>query len=329
MNDENALREKMELIERETGIKQIGLNQKKHAIYSKTTQVVNENTGEIAETIGTRVYKLKSRVEFLQLYVDNLNLLFRLEDKETKTLLFIFKNLSFMNTVAINSTLRRNISIGLDISLPTVSRALNGLIQKGILKKIESQQLREEYQAFTDDMYFVDPNIVGKGSFRELEKLRYTMTNEYDLSKMEFKKTVDIEHSYADLDNVIENIDKHRIIDIQSNQIDNKEKETNILIAEKENANSDTIIDTEAVESQKAVKTQNESLFSADSLNNNTKESKEIDNLLSLENAKIKTLELEIKKTNLYIMQQLIDAGKIDEALEFQNKQKNKEKDTK
>lgn len=37
-----------------------------------------------------------------------------------------------MNTIAVNSTLRKNISMGLNISLPTVSRALNGLIKKGI-----------------------------------------------------------------------------------------------------------------------------------------------------------------------------------------------------
>lgn len=94
----------------------------------------------------------------------------------------------------------------------------------------------------------------------------------------------------------MENIDKHKIVDIQAKQINNKEKETNVFIAEKENANSDIVIDIQAVENEKAVKRrQNESLFSTDSLNN-VKELKEVDKLLTLEDKKIKILELEIQK---------------------------------
>lgn len=300
----------MQKIEQETGIKQLNLRQVKHAVYSKTTQVLDGQTGEAVETVGTKVYKIQSRVEFLQLYTENLNILYRLEGQDAKVLLFIFQNMTFMNTVALNSTLRKNIALGLGISQPTVGRALSRLIDKDILKPITSQELRDEYKAYTDDIYFINPNIVGKGPFKELEKLRWTMTKEYDLTKMEGKTTVNIEHAYGDYDEVSKNLDKHKVIDVETNQIDNNTRETNIIIANKENNDKNNgVIDISPLP-------QNDSLFDSNELDNN--DENEISLALELENKKIEALQLKLKDSNLEIIKKLIDAGKVNEALEFQ-----------
>lgn len=304
MNSETT--KAMQKIEQETGIKQLNLRQVKHAVYSKTTQVLDGQTGEAVETVGTKVYKIQSRVEFLQLYTENLNILYRLEGQDAKVLLFIFQNMTFMNTVALNSTLRKNIALGLGISQPTVGRALSRLIDKDILKPITSQELRDEYKAYTDDIYFINPNIVGKGPFKELEKLRWTMTKEYDLTKMEGKTTVNIEHAYGDYDEVSKNLDKHKVIDVETNQIDNNTRETNIIIANKEN---NDVIDISPLP-------QNDSLFDSNELDNN--DDNEISLALELENKKIEALQLKLKDSNLEIIKKLIDAGKVNEALEFQ-----------
>lgn len=300
----------MQKIEQKTGIKQLNLRQVKHAVYSKTTQVLDGQTGEAVETVGTKVYKIQSRVEFLQLYTENLNILYRLEGQDAKVLLFIFQNMTFMNTVALNSTLRKNIALGLGISQPTVGRALSRLIDKNILKPITSQELRDEYKAYTDDIYFINPNIVGKGPFKELEKLRWTMTKEYDLTKMEGKTTVNIEHAYGDYDEVSKNLDKHKVIDVETNQIDNNTRETNIIIANKENNDENNgVIDISPLP-------QNDSLFDSNELDNN--DENEISLALELENKKIEALQLKLKDSNLEIIKKLIDAGKVNEALEFQ-----------
>lgn len=308
MNSETT--KAMQKIEQETGIKQLNLRQVKHAVYSKTTQVLDGQTGEAVETVGTKVYKIQSRVEFLQLYTENLNILYRLEGQDAKVLLFIFQNMTFMNTVALNSTLRKNIALGLGISQPTVGRALSRLIDKDILKPITSQELRDEYKAYTDDIYFINPNIVGKGPFKELEKLRWTMTKEYDLTKMEGKTTVNIEHAYGDYDEVSKNLDKHKVIDVETNQIDNNTRETNIIIANKENNDENNgVIDISPLP-------QNDSLFDSNELDNN--DENEISLALELENKKIEALQLKLKDSNLEIIKKLIDAGKVNEALEFQ-----------
>lgn len=308
MNSETT--KAMQKIEQETGIKQLNLRQVKHAVYSKTTQVLDGQTGEAVETVGTKVYKIQSRVEFLQLYTENLNILYRLEGQDAKVLLFIFQNMTFMNTVALNSTLRKNIALGLGISQPTVGRALSRLIDKDILKPITSQELRDEYKAYTDDIYFINPNIVGKGPFKELEKLRWTMTKEYDLTKMEGKTTVNIEHAYGDYDEVSKNLDKHKVIDVETNQIDNNTRETNIIIANKENNDENNgVIDISPLP-------QNDSLFDSNELDNN--DENEISLTLELENKKIEALQLKLKDSNLEIIKKLIDVGKVNEALEFQ-----------
>ena len=281
--------------------------------------------------MGTKVYKLRSRVEFLQLYVDNLNILYKLEGQDAKVLLFIFQKISFMNTVALNASLRRGIAQGLEISLPTVSRSLNRLIEKGILKPITTQELRDEYRAYSDDEYFVDPNIVGKGSFRELEKLRYTMIKEYNLKSMEVTDTVNIEHSYAGFDDITQNIDKHEVIDITTKQIDDKTRESEILIAKKEEAQAlqdKNIIDIDEVASKSSDDLpQSDSLFEEKDLSIKNKD--EISEALILEQKRMKILELEVKKMELDIKKKLIDAGKIDEAMKFTNEMFEKEMESK
>lgn len=313
MNNDIELKKKMQLIEQETGIKQLGLKDNRQAVYSKTTQIINEKTGEIAESIGTRVYKLKNRENFLKLYVDNLDIFYRLEDKESKVLLFIFKSLSYSNSIAINSSTRKNMSLGLKISMPTVSRALNGLINKGILKKVEDDSIRDEYVAYSDDMFFVDPNIVGKGSFRDLEKLRQTIVREYDLNKMELKTSISIEHEYADLNEVLTNPNKHKVIDVKLSQPTPIVKEAEITLAE----NSQNSVSVEPIvvpvqelpQEPQPQTPQKEALFSEKELG--LKDDEEIDKALALEAKKIETLELEVKK--LELIQQLVASGKYDE----------------
>lgn len=313
MNNDIELKKKMQLIEQETGIKQLGLKDNRQAVYSKTTQIINEKTGEIAESIGTRVYKLKNRENFLKLYVDNLDIFYRLEDKESKVLLFIFKSLSYSNSIAINSSTRKNMSLGLKISMPTVSRALNGLINKGILKKVEDDSIRDEYVAYSDDMFFVDPNIVGKGSFRDLEKLRQTIVREYDLNKMELKTSISIEHEYADLNEVLTNPNKHKVIDVKLSQPTPIIKEAEITLAE----NSQNSVSVEPIvvpvqelpQEPQPQTPQKEALFSEKELG--LKDDEEIDKALALEAKKIETLELEVKK--LELIQQLVASGKYDE----------------
>lgn len=296
MNNTNDLQEK-------TGIKQI----------------LDNKTGEVTEAIGTKVYKLESRVEFLQLYTANLKILYTLEGQDSKVLLFIFQSLSFMNTVSLNPSFKKNIKEGLGISQPTVSRSLSRLISKGILIPITSfPELRKKYEAYTDDIYFLDPNIVGKGPFRELERLRYTMVKEYNLDEMTVTNTFNIEHSYAGFGDISKNIDKHEVIDVKTAQIDDKTKETDILIAEKNEKtnNTEPVLAQQPVEVEK-VAPQKESLFDTQAETPKDKDKSESDKILEIENKKIEVLELEVKNTNLYIIKKLIDAGKFDEALEL------------
>lgn len=284
-------------------------------------QILDNKTGEVAEAIGTKVYKLESRVEFLQLYTANLKILYTLEGQDSKVLLFIFQSLSFMNTVSLNPSFKKNIKEGLGIAQPTVSRSLSRLISKGILIPITSfPELREKYEAYTNDIYFLDPNIVGKGPFRELEKLRYTMVKEYNLDEMTVTNTVNIEHAYAGFDDVSKNIDKHEVIDVKTAQINDKTKETDILIAEK----NERINNTEPISVQQPLEVEvakivppKESLFDTQVETPSDKDKSEADKALEIEIKKIEVLKLEVENTNLYIIKKLIDAGKFDEALEF------------
>lgn len=271
----------------------------------------DEQMDKIAETTETKVDKLKSKADFLQLYVENLSSLYKLEKQDARVLLFILQNISFTNTITVNSTMRKNVAMRLEISLPTVSRALNSLIDKGILQPIIGEDMKEKYQAYTDDIYLISPNIVGNGPFRELKKLRYTIRKEYDSNKMEFISIVNAKFFYDGY----EYIDKYEIIDEKSTQIDDKVSETEILIAEKENDKSAT-----PMPKTTNVKSQNHYKSSPSSKDIGISIDDEVDKVVELANTRIEFLQLKIREAKLEIIKKLIDAGKIDEALELKRK---------
>lgn len=306
MNNDIELKKKMQLIEQETGIKQLGLKEKKQAIYSQTHQNIDSNTGEVISQEQFNVVKIKSREDFLKLYTDNLEFLYRLRDKETRALLYIFKHLAYSNTICISSAFKKSMEVNLDVSQPTVSRAINGLIDKKILRRIDTDELRKSYEIFGNDMFFVDPNIVGKGSFRDLEKLRQTITQEFDLKQMEYTTRVNTEMTYTDYNDVIKRINKHEVVGVEETHTDKNERVIDVTIAEKQN---DDFVDAELVAPKASQTPQKEALFSEKELG--LKGDDEIDKALALETKKIETLELEVKK--LELIQQLVASGKYDE----------------
>ena len=55
-----------------------------------------------------------------------------------------------------------------------------------------------------------------------------------------------------------------------------------------------------------------------------TAKDKQFSEALALENKKFENLQLELKKTNLFIIQRLMEAGKVDEALAMEKRLREK-----
>lgn len=118
--------------------------------------------------------------------LDYLRFIYKLKDKEMKVLLYVMENLDVLNTITLNSGFRKSIMNALSVSQPTVSKALKGLIEKRVLNKIDTDELKEAYNVYVDNAYFIEPNLVGKGSMKIWQK---------NIAESEIKKEENLENN--------------------------------------------------------------------------------------------------------------------------------------
>ncbi|MBR8466487.1 hypothetical protein KDE13_09085 [Campylobacter sp. faydin G-140] len=228
-------------------------NKQSTTIYTQEINSVDFNTGELVDKKEIKFVKEKNRHGFIQIYIDNIGYLSSnaISNIERQSLIFILSQITFLNVVKINGSLRKLIKVGTNLSDSSVSRALSGLIEKNILLKIDEEHSDKfGIKAYIGDEYLVNPQLVGKGSFNEMKSLRQTVITDFDFKTLEMKQQIQIETKYDGFDEVAENLENHEIREIrQELSDDNRCQNTEIVIAEKDNA-----INAEIVEPVKDIK---------------------------------------------------------------------------
>lgn len=164
--------------------------------------------------------------------------------------------MNWVNVIKIDSTFKKNAMLTCEVSRSSVTRAIDGLIEKNVLKKLtkdEYQSLGESIKGalfsniFTGEDYLINPQIVGKGSFRDIRKIRQTIVQDFDFDTMEMTKQVTQEAKYDGFDDIKDNTDKHEIKEITQNISENGKIITNeIVIAKKDEFTDDN--DDEIIE---------------------------------------------------------------------------------
>ncbi|MBX7491271.1 hypothetical protein [Helicobacter turcicus] len=233
-----------------TGIKELNLqNDTRKTLIAKEKQYINHLTGEVLSSEQYSV-QVKTKDEFVKLFVENIEYLGKkLDGFEFKTLFFILRKMDYQNSLVIDSTFKKNLSIAFDNKSPSViSRAISGLISKNILLKIDTMELKQKFQSFVGNSYYVNPNIIGKGSFRDIKKLRQTIVTDFDFDNNSITKTASIETTYNEGQDLLDNTEKYKIDNIQySNDNEKREQRLDVLVQkqEDEDLHNDDIIECE------------------------------------------------------------------------------------
>ncbi|HDZ5106159.1 TPA: hypothetical protein RTH20_001650, partial [Campylobacter jejuni] len=118
----------------------------------------------------------------------------------------------------------------------SVYRAIKELEDKNVIFKITKEQ-QEEYDIISPNSYIMNPQIIGKSSFKDLKKLRQTTIKEFDFEKLEMTQKVEVEIEYEGLDKVKKNPENYYIEDIKQisspNTIENQKEQKARLFVEK------------------------------------------------------------------------------------------------
>ncbi len=106
---------------------------------------------------------------------------------------------------------------------------MNELEKKNVILKITKEQ-REEFGVLGAKSFIINPNIIGKGSFRDLKELRQTITRTFDFDKLEMKQETQVEAKYKGIDEILNNPENYNII--EASQINNKNLIHNMIVVE-------------------------------------------------------------------------------------------------
>jgi hypothetical protein len=122
--------------------------------------------------------------------------------------------MNYKNVITISTELRKLIEIKAGISRTTIFTAIKGLQEKEVLLSPNSDEAREEYNIYSKNSFVLNPNVIGKGSIKDLKKLRQTVVTDFDFDKLEATQEVVRQVEYDGLEDVkngknsIESIDK-------------------------------------------------------------------------------------------------------------------------
>ncbi|EJT2981382.1 hypothetical protein NVT62_001906, partial [Campylobacter coli] len=183
------------------------------------------------------VRKVQTRESFIKLFTENIHYIINLEPQE-KTLFFtLLSSVDYKNVVRFDKSMKQNIILDKVLSRAGMYRALNGLIEKKVIFKIDRDFVKSYAGVGSDDCYLFNPNLVGRGSWNDLKNLRHTITREWDFENLEVRENLEIEEEYLGLDEIKNNQKQYQVKEInQEHDETTKVKNTEIVIEEKNNS---------------------------------------------------------------------------------------------
>ncbi|EJB5367841.1 hypothetical protein MT195_001867, partial [Campylobacter coli] len=216
---------------------EINKNNKQQVVYRKDNLSTDCITGEVIERNQIIVRKVQTRESFIKLFTENIHYIINLEPQE-KTLFFtLLSSVDYKNVVRFDKSMKQNIILDKVLSRAGMYRALNGLIEKKVIFKIDRDFVKSYAGVGSDDCYLFNPNLVGRGSWNDLKNLRHTITREWDFENLEVRENLEIEEEYLGLDEIKNNQKQYQVKEInQEHDETTKVKNTEIVIEEKNNS---------------------------------------------------------------------------------------------
>ncbi|EHU9644251.1 hypothetical protein KZ519_001816, partial [Campylobacter coli] len=218
-------------------LNEINKNNKQQVVYRKDNLSTDCITGEVIERNQIIVRKVQTRESFIKLFTENIHYIINLEPQE-KTLFFtLLSSVDYKNVVRFDKSMKQNIILDKVLSRAGMYRALNGLIEKKVIFKIDRDFVKSYAGVGSDDCYLFNPNLVGRGSWNDLKNLRHTITREWDFENLEVRENLEIEEEYLGLDEIKNNQKQYQVKEInQEHDETTKVKNTEIVIEEKNNS---------------------------------------------------------------------------------------------
>lgn len=119
--------------------------------------------GNLIEEETLRESRVPQEPEYVKLYIRDIGRLIGLTKTENSILFALLNSMSYGNVIAAIRPIKRMIAEHTGIAEQTINQTISNFAKRGIL-------IRKER-----GIYIADPELFGKGRFRDIEKLRLTI----------------------------------------------------------------------------------------------------------------------------------------------------------
>ena len=130
-------------------------------------QVVDEN-GHVRYSETTNTVNWGKEPEYIKLYLKDVLYLSDLPKGLNSVLYAFLKRMSYGNQLVLNASLKRQIAKELGLGMSSINNAVSKFVKGNLL-------IREDV-----GLYRVNPHLFGKGDWKEIAKIRLTVTYDMD-----------------------------------------------------------------------------------------------------------------------------------------------------
>jgi hypothetical protein len=143
----------------------------KKTTYESINTITNVETGEISVIKTHTQSVMEKEPQYVKLYLADIMKLNDLPKSTEKVMNCLLRSMSYNNIIPAYAPIKRMICSELNIKMVTLNMAIDHLYKAGILIRIER------------GIYMADPNLFGKGEWKNIKNLRLIIEYKEDGTK--------------------------------------------------------------------------------------------------------------------------------------------------
>lgn len=152
-------------------VKKITIMKLKKTTYESVDTVTNVDTGEVTIMKTHTQSIVEKEPDFIKLYVADIMKLNNLPRNSGLVMNCLLKSMSYNNIIPAYAPIKRVICAELNIGMDSLNKAIDSLFKAGMLVRIER------------GVYMADPNLFGKGEWKNIKNLRLVIDYKEDGTK--------------------------------------------------------------------------------------------------------------------------------------------------
>lgn len=133
---------------------------KKNVFVREVNEIVDTESGEVVQTKRQEIAQFEKEPPYVKLYLNDIGRLKELNNSEQKLLNELVFNMGYNNVVPSYKPVKEMIANKLGMPYNTLDKCIKELYKKGVL-------IRK-----ARGLYIMDPELFGKGSWQDVQKIR-------------------------------------------------------------------------------------------------------------------------------------------------------------